>query len=532
LGHDSIPRISSFNSKHVAAAACGIQCISRHRESGATIAEVVTNLRLRVTCNNILHTMSRLACCLLLVLFPYSLFAAGHDLTTAPPTTNQTSPVLAGSGSGFVAAWIERPVSGNTIVSRAVRSDGEPVENSGGAIDQRYVYSMAIAHSPSEALLVWIVGGDVYAERLSPSGAPLDAIALTPGKDYASDIAVAWNGSRYFVVWSNGYQLVGTLVAPDGSSTPPRAFFGEPNVIGKPASPYILVPDVAWDGRNFIVVFGEAPNYPCVLSVCPSPSADHFLVMRVNAAGDAIDPSPAVIKGAHFRAHVASSGAESLIALDSPGQVSTIVAHTESGLTLDAEMPLFQWYSSAPSAVAWDGAAYNVGWTYMSGYSGPGWLGAARVTRFGVPFDYRFAGTAATGPPSIAVNDAGTTAFAVSEATSPKSLTRARLYLASEFAPIPAPPPAPANVVSYFSGITARIDWQQSETPAGFALEWSWDFGKSWGFYTFIPADARTITVNAHVGNLFRVRAIGPGGVSEGTITSIGSMQRRRAERP
>jgi hypothetical protein len=472
--------------------------------------------------------MSRLACCLFLALSPYSLFAAGHDLTSSPPTMNQTSPVLTGSGSGFTAVWIERALSGNTIVSRAVRADGEPVENSGGAIDQRYVYSMAIAHSASEALLVWIAAGDVYAERLSPSGAPLNAIALTPGKDYASDIAVAWNGSRYFVVWSNGYQLVGTLVAPDGSSTPPRAFFGEPNVIGKPASPYVLVPDAAWDGRNFIVVFGEAPNYPCVLSVCPSPSADHFLVMRVNAAGEAIDPSPAVINGPHFRAHVASSGAESLIVLDSPGQISSIVAHTESGVTLDAEMPLFQWYSSASSAVAWDGAAYDVGWTY-GGYGGSSWLGAARVTRFGLPFDYRFAGTAATGPPSIAVNDAGTAAFAVSEATRPTSPTRARLYLASEFAPIPPPPPAPVNVISYFSGTAARIDWEQRETPAGFVLESSWDFGKSWGYYMSIPPNARTITVTAHVGNLFRLRAIGPGGVSEGTITSIGSVNRRRA---
>jgi hypothetical protein len=475
--------------------------------------------------------MSRLARCLFLALFPYSLFGAGHDLTTSPPTTNQTSLVLTGSGSGFTAAWIERPLSGNTIVSRAVRADGGPVENSGGAIDQRYVYSMAIAHSPSEALLVWIAGGEVYAERLSPAGTPLNTIALTSGNAVASDVAVAWNGSRYFVVWTNGSQLVGTLVAPDGLSTPPRAFFGEPVVIGKPAPPYILVPDVAWDGRNFIVVFGEAPNFPCLLSACPGPSADHFLVMRVNAAGDVIDPSPAVIKGSHFRAHVASSGAESLIALDSPGQISTIVAHSESGLTLDTETPLFHWYSYVSSAVAWDGAAYKVGWTYMGAYDGPSWLGAARVTRFGVPFDYGFAATGATGPPSIAVNDPGITAFAISEAISPRPLTRARLYLASEFTPVPAPPPSPTNVISYFSGTTARIDWQQSETPAGFVLEWSWDFGKSWASYTFVPADARTITVTAHVGNLFRIRAFGPGGVSEGTITSIGSMQRRRAER-
>jgi hypothetical protein len=166
---------------------------------------------------------------------------------------------------------------------------------------------------------------------------------------------VAWNGSRYFVVWSNGFQLLGTFIAPDGPLATPRSFFGEPSVIGQRApANFELAPDVAWDGRNFIIVFGEAPNIPCTL-------------------------------------------------------------------------------------------------------------------------------------------------------------------------------PAPRNVVSYFGGNTARIDWQQGDTPAGFVLEESIDFGTTWYWYNVLSGDARTINVIAHVGNLFRVRAFGPGGVSEGTITSIGSQQRRRA---
>jgi hypothetical protein len=40
-----------------------------------------------------------------------------------------------------------------------------------------------------------------------------------------------------------------------------------------------------------------------------------------------------------------------------------------------------------------------------------------------------------------------------------------------------------------------------------------------------------TITIYAAVGSLVRIRAFGPGGFSEGTITSIGSMPRRRAAR-
>jgi hypothetical protein len=164
----------------------------------------------------------------------------------------------------------------------------------------------------------------------------------------------------------------------------------------------------------------------------------------------------------------------------------------------------------------------------------------ARVTRAGFPFDYRVTATGGAiplgstllwGRPSIAVSDAVTTAFAISEAVGPSSLARARLYLASELAPMPSAPSAPRNAVSYFGGNTARIDWQASETPTGFFLERSFDSGKSWGLYTTIPGGARTITVNAKVGDQFRVRAFGPGGLSDGPVTSIGSMFRRRAER-
>jgi hypothetical protein len=476
----------------------------------------------------------------LATLFASSLFAAGHDLTTPPLAANQLSPVVTGNGPGFTAAWIEPTQSGTTIKTRAVSAGGEPIGEV-IAIEQLRVQSMAIAHSPSDTLIAFIADGNVFAERLSPAGLPLGTNAVTSVKDFAQDVAVAWNGSRYFLVWSNGVQLIGAFIAPDGSSTPPRLIFGEAWVPGQRApANFELVPDVAWDGRNFITVFGEAPNIPCTLSACPSPSptAGYFRVMRVSADGDPIDSSPLTISGTHLRAHVASSGAESLIALDGiAGQVSTIIAHDEGSLTLDGETPLFQWYWSIASAVTWDGATYTVGWRYRVTDPDLNWLGMARVTRTGVPFDYRvtptghpvWSGNIVAWGPSIAVSETGTTALAISEAEGPSSLARARLYLASELAPMPAPPPAPRNVVSYFGGSTARIDWQ-SEPSDGFLVEWSWDFGKSWGVFKTVSGDARTTTtVYTYVGNQFRVRAFGPGGVSEGTVTSVGSMQRRRA---
>ena len=480
--------------------------------------------------------MSRCVLSLFLVLLPFSLLAAGHDLTPPPAAANQLRPVVTGNGSGFTAAWYEQASSRYSVASSVVNANGEPIDGGSATADQKAILSMAIAHSPSGALVAWTAAdGNLFAERLSPSGMPLGVTVVTSGNAYASDIAVVWNGSRYFVIWLSGSQLLGAFVAPDGSSTAPRPFFSEavPSGQGPPRLP--VTPGVTWDGRQFIAVFGEVSNF-CIVT-CPAFPPDQFRVMRLSADGDAIDSSPAIITGSHLRAHIASNGTESLIALDGVRDVSTIVAHTESGLTLDAETPVFGWGSEVASDVVWDGAMFRVGWRYAGAVAS--WIGMAQVAPSGRPVDYRFAPAGSlvptyplgSGGPSMAVNDAGVTAVAISEGASPSSLPRARLYLASELAPMPSPPPAPRNVISYFSGVSARVDWQADDQTAGFAIDaWSaWD--NTWYLFRVVPGDARTTTIYTSPGGLFRIRALGPGGVSEGAITSIGSMPRRRADR-
>jgi hypothetical protein len=130
--------------------------------------------------------------------------------------------------------------------------------------------------------------------------------------------------------------------------------------------------------------------------------------------------------------------------------------------------------------------------------------------------------------PSAAANDSGDTAFVISEMASPSYVARALLYRMSELAPMPAPPPAPRNVISDFGGSTTLIRWQ-SDGADGFLLEHSFDFGKRW-VPVVVTGDVRSATIHFGVpGNMIRVSAFGPGGLSAGTVTSIGSPQRHRA---
>ena len=267
-------------------------------------------------------------------------------------------------------------------------------------------------------------------------------------------------------------------------------------------------------------------------------------MLRLSAAGTVIDPVPARVSATGLisagdssgdgQVHAASSGSESLIVFDrGSGPVSVVVRDQGATLHLDPEVPLFNWQYGSTS-VAWNGSAYVVAMRYGLApdfVQEPGWLAALEVSQSGIPL--RTTLTPAPGlwyaPPSIANDLAAGTAVVSTELTPQTYVPRARIYLLSEFSPMPAPPPAPRNAVSYFAGgTTARIDWQSDGGGDGFLIEKP--YYETWRTYVRVPADARTATVSARIGDQFRIRAYGPGGFSEGTTTTVPTtMQRRRA---
>jgi hypothetical protein len=215
-----------------------------------------------------------------------------------------------------------------------------------------------------------------------------------------------------------------------------------------------------------------------------------------------------------------------------------IVRDDGGRLQLGPEVRLFQWINTYGSDIAWTGSHYLIAWRYSFGLKGPAWIGVSRIGPSGIPFDLLFTPTAGPpedGPPysapSVATNDAGEAAVVISEVTPPSYSARVRLYLSSEMAPMPPPPAAPRNVVTYITGNTTVITWQSDGPQLGFAIEMSPDFGKSW-FRRAFPGDVRSLRlVSDPRATLFRVSAIGPGGFSEPVVSTFGRMDRRRAER-
>jgi hypothetical protein len=450
------------------------------------------------------------------------------ETPAAVTAVRQLAPMVTGNGSSFTAAWLEQSAGFRGSVAGRISRDGEPLDGSGRTLGLSSFSSPVIAQGSSGALVVWGTTDSIVAARLTPFGEVLDATPILIAKQQFPEFALAWDGNRYFVVWTNGAQLFGAFVGPDGAVTIAKQLTDIHAVSFNDLS----VPDVAWDGRQFIVVFGEV-SFEVFCDACLTPPADHVRIMRVSANGDAIDGVPLLVPGMHLRAHVASSGAESIIALDGTSDTSTMIVRIEGGvLQLDPEVPLFHWFYAISSDVVWNGFAYVVGLRYTQSLTAAGWLAASRISQSGSPLGSLF--TAAAGPPSslpsVAANDLGEVAFVISEMTPPSYVSRARLYLMSELAPLPPPPPAPRNVISYFGGSTALIQWQSDREADGFVLEESRDFGQTW-FSIKVVANVNSATVPASVGNLFRVSAFGPGGVSAGTITSIDSQQRRRAAR-
>jgi hypothetical protein len=218
----------------------------------------------------------------------------GTGIPVDPPSaTHVGSFAVAGApGGGALASWQD---------TRAGFVNGQDVHlgfvSASGAAAARGAISLA---APAQIAADLIEGADgflvafrsqisglqrIQVQRLSPDGVAIDTepILLATGPNLGTP-AAAWNGSVYFVTWSDGTTIFGKRLAPDGTILDPVPI----TVMGR------FSPDVAAVGDVFLVVGIDLLNN--------NPERQAPFARRVaGSTGQLLDPAPKQLAGFFVR---------------------------------------------------------------------------------------------------------------------------------------------------------------------------------------------------------------------------------------
>jgi large repetitive protein len=263
---------------------------------------------------------------------------------------SQFAPVVAWSGSNWIVAYNIEPsgtLDEDLYVTR-VSSAGSVLDPAGRAVRAGVgsQNSAAIAPSVSGARIVWMdtrAGGrspeDVYSAPVSAQGVvgAEACLSIGPPAQVAPDFV--WNGSQFLAVFesivSGTVRIVGQRFDATGSALDP-----EPFVVA--SGPNLTPPAVAWDGSRYLVVWsdaiqstvygrrlgpagtpidaaprvlmpGDAPDVAALGGVflivgtyAQNPHFRYPRAMRLRGSDAAIlDPTPVVI-GSYFATHVSA----------------------------------------------------------------------------------------------------------------------------------------------------------------------------------------------------------------------------------
>jgi hypothetical protein len=227
----------------------------------------------------------------------------------------------------------------------------------------------AVAFDGTNYLVVWDGGtlesSDIYASRVSPSGAVLDesplAVSTAPGPQDAA--AVAFDGTNYLVVWTDYRSMWESDVY--GARVTPAGVVLDPNGIAiSAATNYQVSPQIVFGGTNYLVAWTDQRN-------APSGSSLDVYAARVTPSGGVLDATGiSIATGFRIQSEAVASqdGTNYLVAWKTrvPGEPSDVYAArvTQAGAVLDSSgIPV----STAAQdqfepAVAFNGASYVLAW--------------------------------------------------------------------------------------------------------------------------------------------------------------------------
>ncbi|NVB85250.1 MAG: hypothetical protein HOV81_43195 [Kofleriaceae bacterium] len=330
--------------------------------------------------------------------------SAGIAIATG--STDQRIPAVASYGTGYLVAWQAFFDIRAALISGAgaVSASGTPLALSS---NER---KPAIASNGTGYLVAWqdarggdSTGFDIYAARLSTSGATLDpaGLALSTAIGGQVDPAVASNGTDYLVAWQDtragNDDIYATLVSATGAISDPSGLV----VSTTPAAQ--MDPAVASDGTDYVVAWQDSRNST------GSETEYDIYAARITSAGANLDPTGiavSTVSGQQRAPTVASNGIGYLLAWEDRRAGSNVYATrmATSGAILDGSGFVA---GSSPyvyqAALASNGTDYLVAWEDLNSH-----VFATRISAAGnalVPMNIPLgATTASQREPAVASN--------------------------------------------------------------------------------------------------------------------------------
>ncbi|MDI3291378.1 hypothetical protein [Polyangium sp. 15x6] len=195
----------------------------------------------------------------------------------------QTESAVAYGGGNYLVVWRDARTGTDDLYGVRVSNTGTILDTSGIVISNAAGIQEKpdIAYDGTNWMVTWTdqrqdPQGDIYAARVSSSGAVLDPggipVATASAMGGEGPSAVAFGTTHHLVAYRRSYGLYGRLIAPDGTMTPEFTFAS--------SNTYIDDISIAFNGANYLVAFD---NY--------NASTSYVHGRRVSPSGTVLDAS-------------------------------------------------------------------------------------------------------------------------------------------------------------------------------------------------------------------------------------------------
>lgn len=217
----------------------------------------------------------------------------GLRLSSRLPEPGQSEAVVAFDGTNYLVAWSAYngtlDIWGARVApgGRVLDPDGFAISTAAG--DQ---LQPAVAYGGGQFLVTWTERGtagidDIFMTKVSSAGvvANPNGLPVSTGAPYAYNSAVAWNGSRFLVVWtdSRGGPITTTIYAARVNA----GGLQDPTGIQlSPTDGFETEPTVASNGSDFLVAWGDSRDFA---------GGTQIYANRVSDAGTVIAPGEFVV---------------------------------------------------------------------------------------------------------------------------------------------------------------------------------------------------------------------------------------------